>query len=554
MNKFDPQLEIPIGKRTKAYRFFEMVPGLMTWLILSLPVVLSIIDPTSRLAAVFILFFMMSWFYRAVAMAFRTLQGYGRLKSSEKVKWQSWMQDLNDPEKAIPILQKKQKTLSRSAKVHLENLQHYVKDADLRDMKPDDLYHLIIIPMWQETYDVIAPTLETIVHSNYDSKKVILVIAHEARGGEVPKQTAHKLAKKYGKHFFDTAVIEHPADLPNEVIGKGGNITWAAREYVPGLLKRGIKPEHVIVTSLDTDNRIHPDYLAHVSYAYILTIDRKHHSYQPLALYTNNIWDVPAPMRVVAVGNTFFTILQSVRPHMLRNFSSHAQSLNALIETDYWSVRTVVEDGHQFWRSYFAFKGNYKVVPIYSPTYQDAVLSEKYSKTLKAQFVQTRRWAYGASDIPYIATLGFRRKKNRIVPLWDVTSKFLRLLDTHVSWGTVSLLLLLAARIPLFIGPNADKSIVAHQLPIIASYAQTLAMTGLFLSIFLSMKLLPKRPARYKRHRTFLMLAQWILLPVTSILYGSLAALNSQTRLLFGRYLDKFDVTHKGIKEPKPGK
>ena len=165
-----------------------------------------------------------------------------------------------------------------------------------------------------------------------------------------------------------------------------------------------------------------------------------------------------------------------------------------------------------------------------------------------------RRWAYGASDIPYIATLGFRRKKNRIVPLWDVTLKFFRLLDTHVSWGTVSLLLLLAARIPLFIGPNADKSIIAHQLPIIASYAQTLAMSGLFLSIFLSMKLLPKRPAHYKRHRTFLMVAQWVLLPVTSILYGSLAALNSQTRLLFGRYLDKFDVTHKGIKKPKPAK
>jgi hypothetical protein len=41
------------------------------------------------------------------------------------------------------------------------------------------------------------------------------------------------------------------------------------------------------------------------------------------------------------------------------------------------------------------------------------------------------------------------------------------------------------------------------------------------------------------------MLTQWIFLPVTSIGYGSLAAFNSQTRLMFKRYLSKFDVTEK---------
>lgn len=538
--------EIPLGKRTLKYRVFEILPGVLSWSILALPIVLSIVDPTSRLAAIFILFFMMSWFFRAVGMSFRTLQGYYRLKSSERTQWQDLMTDINDAQKAIKHLRTKRGGLSKTDKIHLENLEHYLDDPQLHDMKPDDLLQLIIVPMWKESYEVIAPTIESIINSNYDTKRVALVIAYEERGGEVPEATAKKLHKSYGKQFFDAAVIKHPGDLPDEVIGKGGNITWAARQFVPTLLKKGIQPEHVLVTTLDADNKVHKDYLAHLSYAYILTRDRKHHSYQPLALYTNNIWDVPAPMRVMAVGNTFFTILQSVRPHMLRNFSSHAQSLDALLETDYWSVRTVVEDGHQFWRSYFAFGGNHAVVPIYSPTYQDAVLSDKYVQTLKDQFGQIQRWSYGASDIPYLAKYGFRRKKDRVVPLWDFIMKFLRLLDTHVSWATVSLLLLLAARIPLFIGSDADHSIVAHQLPIIASYAQTIAMIGLFTSIFLSMKLLPPRPAHYKRHRTVFMVVQWVLLPVTSILYGSLAALNSQTRLIMGKYLDKFKLTHKG--------
>jgi hypothetical protein len=96
-------------------------------------------------------------------------------------------------------------------------------------------------------------------------------------------------------------------------------------------------------------------------------------SYQPLPIYTNNIWDAPAPMRVIATGNSFWNIVLGLRPHMLRNFSSHAQSMAALIDTDFWSVRTIVEDGHQFWRTYFRFDGRHEVYPIFTPIFQDAV-------------------------------------------------------------------------------------------------------------------------------------------------------------------------------------
>ena len=59
--------------------------------------------------------------------------------------------------------------------------------------------------------------------------------------------------------------------------------------------------------------------------------------------------------------------------------------------------------------------------------------------------------------------------------------------------------------------------------------------------------MLPPRPERYKRHRNVFMLLQWVLMPVVSIVYGSFAALNSQTRLLIGKYLDRFDVTDKAV-------
>ena len=74
-------------------------------------------------------------------------------------------------------------------------------------------------------------------------------------------------------------------------------------------------------------------------------------------------------------------------------------------------------------------------------------------------------------------------------------------------------------------------------------------MLGIAVAIFTSFKLLPPKPARYKKSRNILMLLQWVLMPVTAIVYNSAAAFYSQTRLFFGKYLDKFDVTEKMIAE-----
>jgi hypothetical protein len=76
------------------------------------------------------------------------------------------------------------------------------------------------------------------------------------------------------------------------------------------------------------------------------------------------------------------------------------------------------------------------------------------------------------------------------------------------------------------------------------SRVQLFGIAGLLVSVYVCLVTLPPRPARHKRHRSFLMLAQWVALPiVTSIAYGCVAAFNSQTRLMFKRYLSKFDVT-----------
>jgi len=171
------------------------------------------------------------------------------------------------------------------------------------------------------------------------------------------------------------------------------------------------------------------------------------------------------------------------------------------------------------------------------------VLSDTYKKTLKAQFVQLRRWAYGASDVPYVATLIF--SKNRNVPLFGGLERLIRLIDGHVTLASVSILVAFGGWVPLLVNSEAARSVTAHQLPEAISILQQFAMLGLIVTIFLSFKMLPPRPERYKRRRSIGMLLQWVLMPATAIIYSALSAFYSQTRLFMGRYLDTFDVTEK---------
>lgn len=523
-------IEIPYKEnRDKKYRFFEILPGTLSWTILALPFILSLINTT--IAAFFVIIYLLIYFSRAVGVSIRALQGHKIVEQHKKLDWQKLLDEVEKEE--IPANAKRPKW-------HFANVARRKEVKHL--LKPSDLIHVAMIATYNETREVLEPTIQSVLASEYDMKKVILMVAYEERGGPETEKIVNDLVKEYGDKFYYATAVCHPADIPGELVGKGGNITYAGRELQKYIAKKKIDPLRVIVTTLDADNRPDKKYFAALSYTYAMTPDPTHKSYQPVSMYTNNIWDAPAPMRVIATGNTYWNTVLASRPHILRNFSAHAQSLKSLIDTDFWSVRTIVEDGHQFWRTYFRYDGRHTVYPIYVPIYQDAVLAETYVKTLKAQFIQLRRWTWGASDVAYFAQKGFFTKNK--IPKLDKWFKFGRLLEGHVTWATGPVLLAFAAFVPVLFNP---ENYAANELPIVVSQIQRIALAGALVSIYICFKTLPPKPARYKRHRTLFMILQWVYMPVTSLVYSSTAALYSQTRLIFGKYLDKFDVTVKAV-------
>ena len=62
----------------------------------------------------------------------------------------------------------------------------------------------------------------------------------------------------------------------------------------------------------------------------------------------------------------------------------------------------------------------------------------------------------------------------------------------------------------------------------------TLAMLGLVLSAILSTLLLPKKPKKYGWYKYFIMLAQWLILPLSIVIFGAFPGLEAQTRLMLG--------------------
>lgn len=532
-------LEIPLGKRTKQYRFFEILPGLLSYGAIILLIVLSFLNTV--LASAYLLLIVLTALVRAVGIAYHTIKGNKELKRACAVNWHARLMELGDAEASYKRLKDKDYKEYEFSN-HKENLLAIASNPK-KYPKPDEIINAVIITAYTEPFDVIEPTIKALTKVTYDKKNLLIFFAYEERGGEAIEATVKKLKSLYGDQFMDFVLSKHPKDLPNEVVGKGGNITYAGHRLKEYCDRNKIAYDKVIVTTLDCDNRPHPKYFDAVAYEYIVNENRNNMSYQPVSLFINNIWDVPAPMRVLATGNSFWNIISSVRPHTLRNFASHSQPLKALVGMNFWSVRTIVEDGHQYWRSYFYFKGNYTVQPILVPIYQDAVLSGTLKKTLKDQFKQLRRWSYGASDIAYVAMNIFT--KDRDVPLMPALGRFIRLLDGHVTLACISFLVAFGGWVPLIVNPRASMLIAAQQLPDAISKIQQVAMLGIIVTIVISFQIIPKRPARYKWTKSIFMFTQWILMPVTAILYSALAAYVAQTRLMFGKYLDKFDLTEK---------
>ncbi|MCX6730028.1 MAG: glycosyltransferase family 2 protein, partial [Candidatus Portnoybacteria bacterium] len=408
-----------------------------------------------------------------------------------------------------------------------------------------EIYHLIILPFYKENLNVVRSTFQALVKSKYPLDKFIVVLAAEKRAGEEAHKIAEQIRKEFADKFFKFLITIHPQDVVGELAGKASNETFAGREVKKIIDELKTPYENIIVSSLDIDTQVFPYYFACLSFNYLTCPDPLHSSFQPVPMYNNNIWDAPAISRVIATGATFWHMIQQERAERMSTFSSHSMSFKALVEMDFWTTKNVSEDSRIYWQALLFYDGNYHNVPLHYPISMDANLADNFKTTVKNVFKQQTRWSWGVENVPYFT---FGCIKNKLMPLRKKIYHMFYHWEAFWSWGTNSLMIFALGWLPLFLGGDAfNRTMLSYNLPRLTRSLMSVATLGLFLSAFYTLKLLPSRPAKYSSKKYIWMILQWILVPVATIIFGSIPALISQTRLMFGKYMG-FWVTPKGKK------
>ncbi len=120
MPKYIDDIEIPLGKRTKFYRFFEMVPAIISYGAFILLIVLSLISPL--LAAIYLMLIIIALLVRAVGIVYHTLAGHNRLVKAQRVNWAHRLAELETPSDAYERHIKGAKPTGFGMVQHIENL------------------------------------------------------------------------------------------------------------------------------------------------------------------------------------------------------------------------------------------------------------------------------------------------------------------------------------------------------------------------------------------------------------------------------------------------
>lgn len=554
----DPKTTNP--RERKIQRFLEIIPGTLTWLTLLGMVILSFFAPF--FVAYFIIVFDIYWILRTIFVAYYSVEGYRRLREGRKIDWWERCQNIGNPTVYAKAIRERLVALEASQKgdalrwrerrilkKEIKRQKEYLKEVEKLEKNQAQvldwrkIIHVVMLPTATEPADVIEPSIQAVKEANFPNEQIIILLATEER--ENPERRLAKveyLKNKFSGVFRDFIVTTHIVK-DDEMKAKGSNATFAARELAKYLAERKIDFQNVLFSNFDCDSVAHKEYFAALTYEYIIDPKRLQRSYQPLPMYHNNLWDTNAFVRVIVTGSSFWHIFQSTRTDGMVTFSSHSEPFDTLHKVDFWPVNMISEDSIIYWKCFTYYNGDYKVKPIYLPISLDAVLAESYWKTIVNQYKQKRRWAYGIENFPVISRAILPNKK---ISLKKKIGTVFEMLEGHHSWATSSLILAVLGWLPLiFGGEEFNQSVLAHYLPFYTRYLMTLAMVGLIISMSLSFLLLPPRPKKYSAWKNLSMLLQWVLVPVIAPLLGSLPAIDSQTRILLGKYFGEFWVTEK---------
>jgi hypothetical protein len=493
----------PISRRAAVplalQRLLEILPTAGVWLLITAPVWAALIAPAALGFGMIV--FSIYWLWKSIGFASGVLIGFWRLHRSQQRDW-----------------------LAAAA-----SLPNY-----------DRVHHLVMVPTYGESEEIVADTLHYLTLQDVPLDRVSVVLAFEQRDPNAPAR-ARRLSDRFGSVFQHLLVTFHP-DQDGEVRGKSANLTWAAKRVQAELIATGLlDPEDLLVTVCDADSRLHHRYLGALGYEVLRHPDGPLHIFQPAILFYANHWRLIAPLRALNSIYSLWELARMVPSHRLVTQSTYSLSWAAVTAVGFWDVDVIPEDSHMCFKVLFHFGRRVKVRPIFLPVYADAAEGSTLRRTLENQYHQILRWAWGVSDIPYVA-IGAMRARD--LP-WHVrVMRIVWYVEEHLMWPSHWFLLTLGGLVPRLINPGYAQSQLGVWQSGMISAILGLTAPCLVLVILIDWRLRPQHPDGEDGIDVLIGWVSFALLPIVGLVLCALPALDAHTRLLFGRRLE-YRVTEK---------
>ncbi len=535
------------GMEKNLQRFLEIIPGALSWMIIIGICLLSVANPI--MAAVSMIAFLLYWLLRLIYLNIFLVLSYIRLEIEKDADWMERIKAVDNLKEGLYFScgPDKIKGLKNkiSSRMHCRQLTIIKKKNALPPLSKD-LYHLVIIPVIGETSDIVEPGIKAIRDGIYPANRFLVVIALEEAASPEVKKDMYMIKEKFAGAFMDFLVVLHPVDQPGEAKVKGANTTFAAKNAEEYFNKKQIPIGNVLISCFDADTVANPHYFSCLTYYYMINPDRLRSSYQPIPVYHNNIWDAPGFARIIDIGTSFFQLVEATNPDKLITFSSHSMNFKVLSDVGYWPIDMISDDSAIFWKAFIHYDGNYHVVPIYTTVSMDVATGPTIKQTFAVIYKQKRRWAWGIENFPIVIRAFLRSKKIK----WRQKLSYgYKLLDSFISWATWPFLLLFGSWLPAFFASREfSSSTVYYTAPRIRGTMFGLASVGIIVCMIISLLILPKKKGRYSLLTTIKHICEWLFIPVILLFLSALPALDAQTRLMFGKYME-FGVTNKFRKE-----
>jgi hypothetical protein len=556
-----PALAVDLPARSRrrySHRLLEMIPGAVTWILILAMVPLAIRWPV--VLGVFVICFDFYWLYRAIVLAVSVAISFGRVRRVVAVDWRERAFALADPAgrfRDLAVLTEAvrrrvaeldasgNKLAARGGRRELKRL--FEERRELERLlalgeplpNPNDLWHVALVPTYTEPYEKLYQTVRALAESDYprDLRMVAIITRETDLAG---RENVARLREAFGDRFLHFFHILDPLE-PGVVVGKSSAMAYGGRWLYAELGRLGFDPKKVIVTDLDSDYRVHRHYFGYLTHQFIVNRDRYRRLYQPVPMFHNNLWQCPMPIRLIAASSTQVQMWHHLTPERLVSFSSYAVCLETLHEVDYWATDAIPEDSRFYWKSFFRYSGQFRAEPLFMPVYGDAVRARSYPRSLVQQYTQIRRWAWGVTDIPYYIQNALNHKE---IPLRDRAARLLDMWLEHLNWAIAPFVIVLGATLPVALNQTFAQTAFGQQLPVYASWLLTGALAALIVLIFVEDQLAPPRPPEWGIRMRAVAWLQWFALPAVGAIFVNLPALDAQTRLLTGRYLE-YRVTEK---------